>query len=139
MSKVTEEIRESQREGPIRKYFKKKYKWTEETFNTVNWEAIGRVRKKYKRCKYMQSCKILHDWLPKGHMIGHVTGVGQCPGCKHQGETLEHALCCPNVLVRNRAKIVAKVMEDKIKKLKIPGHIAQCWIDITISHIKQNL
>ena len=128
MSKITEEIREAQREGPIGKYFEKKYNWTEENFDSVNWDAIGRVRKKYKKSKYRQSCKILHDWLPTGHMVGHVTGVRQCPGCKHQDETLEHVLCCPNVLARNRATVVVKVMEDKIKKLKIPRHVAQCWL-----------
>ena len=68
-------------------------------------------------------------------MVGHVTGISQCPGCKHQDETLEHVLCCQNILIRNRVKIVAKVMEEKIKKLKIPRQIAQCWVDIIMSQL----
>ena len=104
----------------MRKFFKKRYKTTNETFDLVKWNAISKVREKYKRFKYRQSYNILHDWLPTGHMVGHVTGVSQCPGCKHQDKTLEHLLSCSNVLMRNRAATVVKVMGDKIKKLKVP-------------------
>jgi hypothetical protein len=76
-------------------YMINKYSWTTDTIKTVNWASINSVRHTLSDTKRMQTCTIMHEWLPVGHMRHHITGINQCPGCTSTNETIDHMLKCP--------------------------------------------
>ena len=36
----------------MRDFCKFKYKWTDETFDLIDWDAVGKLRKGYKNSKF---------------------------------------------------------------------------------------
>ena len=135
VSRYVDEIQMVQRERDMREYLSGKYKWSRKEFDSVDWDLVGSVRGKYKLSMKRQSSKIMHDWLPIGHMQGHVTGCTQCPGCKHSKETIKHMLKCPNLAMQDKRKAVIRAVEGRIRKIKMPEHIKQCLMDIIKSQL----
>ena len=80
----------------------------------------------------------MHEWLPTGHMMSHMTKTANCPGCRCVDETFRHMLKCPNPLMRKKSDEVLKTAEDKVKRLQLPIHVRQCLMDILESQLKAN-
>jgi hypothetical protein len=78
------ELYKARRTTPMEEYLKTKYNWSKGTLNNIYWPSIKTVRQHLSHTKRMQTCKIMHGWLPVSHMRHHITGVNQCPGCKHR-------------------------------------------------------
>jgi len=53
---------------PVEEYLKRKYNWSNRTLNDIHWPSIKTTRQKLSRTKQMQTCKIMHEWLPLAHM-----------------------------------------------------------------------
>ncbi len=99
-----------------RAYCCKKYGWSRETFDLVDWDLIQAVRTKMGHTQRMQTSKIMLGWLPVMHMQAHITGQAQCPGCVCPDETMDHIFRCTNrvlgkkreeLLLNLRAKLLA--------------------------------
>ena len=100
-------IHRARRTKAVRDYCNDRHKWKEGTFEMVSWESIGTVRGNMGNTKKMQTCKIMHGWLPIMHMRQWITGVSQCPGCSCQDETMEHLFRCPHPTMKTtRAEAV---------------------------------
>ncbi len=85
----------------LREYCMTKYGWDNDTFDSIDWGAIKRVRSRCTPTQQMQTSKILHDWLPPVmHMLSHMTGNAQCPGCSCPNEMIQHLLHCPHPLMK---------------------------------------
>ena len=89
-SKYKAEIYKARRTGPMRIYCAKRHGWTDAVFDMVSWDTVGRVQLKLTHTKQMQTCKIMHVWLPTAHMRQYITGINQYPGCKYKDETILH-------------------------------------------------
>ena len=68
----------------------------------------------------MLTSKILHDWLPVMHMLSHITGNSQCPGCTCNNETLDHLFHCPNHLMLSTRMSIVNTMRKKGMRRGIP-------------------
>ncbi len=97
-------------------YCMTKYGWDNDTFDSIDWDVIKRVRSHCTSTQQMQTSKILHDWLPVMHMMSHMTSNTQCPGCSCTNETIQHLLHCPHLLMKaKRDEIVAALQKEGLK------------------------
>ena len=82
----------------------------------------------------MQTCKIMHGWLPVSHMRHHITGVNQCPRCKCTDETIDHFLKCPHPSITAQRKIVLAQMRLNGIKQKIPQNVLTAITQTLATH-----
>jgi hypothetical protein len=107
----------------MEEYLKTKYSWTDKTLRDIHWPSVKTVRRQLSHTKRMQTCKIMHGWLPVAHMHHHITGVNQCPGCKSTNETINHfSKCTHPTLVVQRTKAIDQFYATGLKQ-KIPQNI----------------
>ena len=129
-SKYKERLHHARHSDPAMIYCMEKYGWDEQTFNSVYWHSIGKVRRKLTGNKYRQTCKIMHDWLPTKHMRSHVEGPSQCPGCPKTKETIDHMLRCPHHLMKSKREEIIRDLRKKGLKTKIPRRIYSAFLDV---------
>ena len=64
----------------------------------------------------------MHEWLPVGHMVGHITGVSDCPGCPKNDEDISQVLSCPNqamvdkLVIDEMWEFLSKLMTERARK-----------------------
>ena len=133
------ELYRSRRTKPMEDYLKVKYNWTDEILNDIYWPSIKTVRHQLSQTKRMQTCKIMHGWLPVMHMRHHVTGLNQCPGCKCTDETIDHFLKCPHPKILAQRKLILTQMKTKGIKLKIPKDILNAIVQTLAIHTETSL
>ena len=80
----------------LMEYCRQRYGWDHHTFDAVYWKGIRTVRLNCTTTQQRQTSKIMHGWLPFGHMHGNATGNTQCPGCPCPDETMDHLFRCPH-------------------------------------------
>ena len=91
-------------------YCLRRYGWDQTTFDSVHWNAIRTVRNNCTTTQQQQTSKIMHGWLPVGHMHGHATGNTQCPGCECPDETMDHLFRCPQkALMEKKDELVISI------------------------------
>ena len=101
----------------------KKYNWDDKVFDLVSWLSVGSVRRKYGQTKRMFTSKTMCGCLPIGHMRHHITKVNQCPGCRHDDETMEHLFRCRHrTCVATRTNALRELATQG-KKKRVPQHI----------------
>ena len=115
----------SRRSGPMQEYCKQRYNWTDKVFNLIHWASVGNVRRKLSTTMQTQTCKIMHDWLPTGHMRQWKKEGTYCPGCDEPNETLRHIWQCPMPQMTEKRKTVLSSVKKIGKKNKIPQHILE--------------
>ena len=120
---------------PIRLYCCKKYKWTPAVFDTVDWKAVKSARTSLTQTQLMQTSKIIHGWLPVGHMRAHTTGSSQCPGCNCNDETFDHLLRCTNKTLRLKREEVLLTLRQKLLKLRFPRVIMEAVCRLLLDHM----
>ena len=97
-----------------------KYGWDEGTFLSIDWGLVQQVRRRCTPTQRMQTSKILHGWLPVMHMLAHMSGNKQCPGCPHPDETFEHLVHCPHPLLHAKREEIVVALCKKGLKLRVP-------------------
>ena len=121
---------------PMEEYLKKKYNWNDSTPNNIHWPSIKTTRQKLSRTKQMQTCKIMHGWLPVAYMQHHITGINQCPGCKCTDKTLDHLLQCPHPLLTEQRRVVFTKMTTTGIKQKIPKNVLNTITQTLATHTR---
>ena len=94
-SKLKPAIRRIATEKPLIERIKQQHAWTQETFDTIDWEAHGiSVRNHYHRKHFIT--KFLHNWLPTGSLTSRYDQkyAAKCPSCEEEFEDREHFLRC---------------------------------------------
>ena len=114
-TKIDEHVRMMMTAGPIVEYIKEKNKWSEDTFNLVDWDAIGGLMGRLSASKRAKVVKLQHNWQNTGRQKGlFLRNRGEddeaetselCPmGCGSYEETLHYLHCTknpkPNEMVR---------------------------------------
>ena len=84
----------------IQAYCKQRHRWSDETLALIDFDVIGRVRRKQKWTEQTRSMKVLHGWLAVMHNLGKRTGITQCPGCNCDDETFLHLFSCEHKLMK---------------------------------------
>jgi hypothetical protein len=91
-------------------YCRQRYGWDQNTFEQVYWKAVKTVRSACTTTQQRQISKIMHGWLPIGHMHGHTTGNTQCPGCPCLDETMDHLFQCPHTnLMEKKDELITSI------------------------------
>ena len=124
------EIYKAQRTGTMRIYCAKRHGWTDAVFDMVSWDMVGRVQWKLTHTKRMQTCKIMHGWLPTGHMQQYITGINQCPGCECKDETIMHLFRCTNPQMQKKREEIITQFHKKGLKKKVPCHVLEAFCHV---------
>ena len=117
-SKFSTHIHRAHHDDPMIEYCCERYDWSTTIFHLVDWPTIQTARSRCTPTEFLQSCKIMHGWLPVMHMTGHITGHTQCPGCPCPDETLDHFLRCPNGSLTTLRRELLTDLEAFCKSLK---------------------
>ena len=105
-------------------HLKSKYNWINHTLKDIQWPSFKTVRQKLSHTKRMQTCKIVHGWLP----------INQCPGCKCTDETIDHFLQCPHPSLTEQRKAILMQMKMKGIKLRIPKDVLNAVMQTPSKH-----
>jgi len=132
-SRFKQHLYDTRREKPIRIYMKEKYDWDDATFDGVDWNAIGRIRRKLSFRKKVQTCKIIHGWLPTMNKNFRVATT-RCPACRCQNETTNHVLVCPNPRMKTKREEIIAALRKKGLGRKVPRSMTNALCDLIEAH-----
>ena len=135
-SKYKAAIRGARWTSKTKTYMMNKYSWDDATYDSVYWALIGAVRSRISRTMFMQTSKIMHDWLPTMHMQSHYTGNAQCPGCSCQKETIGHMLQCPHKDMAAKRTEVTKALRQGGRKAKVPSRIMAAVTEVIDKYLQ---
>ena len=83
--------------GPeMKKYIMERFKWDEERFNCINWDAIEQARRRFSKKENIMVSKLMFDWINSGHQKAKMEQEKGCPCCGAEEERLEHIFQCTN-------------------------------------------
>jgi hypothetical protein len=76
---------------------KKKFQWSNDVFESVNWDAFKHEAKKLDVNRRTNLLKYIYEWLPIGKTLNRIdpTASTKCPSCDCAVETPKHMFCCP--------------------------------------------
>ena len=102
----------------LQEYAKKRLNFDDETFNDVNWDAIGRVRAHHKMHRIVRTSKMIYRWMPVGHNWQKCKlESDRCPCCGRNDETFEHLLKCDNPnMIETRSNAFALIRLEMVKE-----------------------
>ena len=135
-SKYKAHLYEARRTPLVRKYMKEKYKWDDETFDSIDWPAIGRCRRKQTALKKMQTCKIMHGWLPITNK-NFIHDTTQYPGCVCPRETTNHLLVCPNQVMKTKREEIVAALRKKGLGPNVPRSVANAIPELLEAHFRR--
>ena len=115
----------------------KKYEWSSEVFDIINWHSICNVRRQliYIKRVYKQA-RLMHGWLPAMHMQQYITRISQCPGCHYEDEMLEHFIKCPHHLMEMKRKEIIDALHKKGLGNWVPKSIIHAFCDLLSYYFK---
>ena len=124
---------DARRTPPVRIYLKEKYDWTDNIFDSIDWAAIGRCRRKLPLQRKRQTCKIMHGWLPT-MTKNFTTTTTQCPGCSCRRETTDHMIICSNARMKKKQEEIITALRKKGLGGRTPRAISNAVCDIVESY-----
>ena len=116
----------------MKRYLCKKFHWSRETYNIINWTACEKAIKSRSPHQSTQIHKIIYKWAPLNkrlHDINEEIPINTCVMCPNDEETIDHFLSCPNWISIHEAQQIHK----SINKLNIHP-IMKRWI---ITYLKR--
>ena len=86
-------LRESIGREELTQYYREKYKWSQATYNQINWEEFGRARRRNETTKRYIT-ELCCRWLPTNYRMNMSEGISpKCPLCA-ETETNDHLFSC---------------------------------------------
>jgi hypothetical protein len=101
---------------PIEQYYREKFQWTKQTFDSINWEVQHKVLKSFTPADQTRIVKFIHGWLPtqkRLHMEGEASSP-RCPLCKDLLEDNLHLLCCSHERMKEVQKKIPQFLEKSL-------------------------
>ena len=128
-SDMKKTIREKTHGKQLKNYIIERNKWSESTFNKVDWDNFEIVMKRMKNSSKTRIIKFLHDWLPVGYQQRHiyVDRDPSCPTCNNcKIEKVDHIFRC-----KERQKTRAECfthMKNNLSKINTNDNITSTII-----------
>jgi hypothetical protein len=99
---------------PIQQYYKEKFRWTSETFHSINWTVQRKVLLTYSTNDQRRILKMVHDWLPTYERLHreNQTTTTRCPLCHFRSETSLHIFCCGNPKQQETFRTIVSYLEE---------------------------
>jgi hypothetical protein len=124
-----EQILEEASRIPIQQYYYEKYRWTSDTFHSVNWEVQRKVLMSYATNDQRRILKMVHGWLPTYERLHreNQTANTRCPLCHYRSETSLHIFCCSNPKQQETLGTIVTFLEENGRQGGNPtiNHIIQ--------------
>ena len=108
----------------IRKY----NKWSEDTFNKVDWDIFGKVFHSYSRFHQISVAKFIHGLWNTGYQkVKYKQDQnGLCPCCKTTVETVNHVFQCRDPSVVGHRQQQIKLFYNYLDEQELPKPVRQC-------------
>jgi hypothetical protein len=102
------------------KHLKKKFNWSTETFESINWVAFRHQANKQTVNRQTSLLKFVYEWLPIGKILQHIdpSAETKCPSCNMPIETPQHMFCCPKEERKGITQLCIKQVIDLYTKWK---------------------
>jgi len=102
-----------------RKYLQEKHEWNDETWNSLDLQALKSAFLTLDPLKRISCSKRIHGWLNTGEQKSKISPTAPeahcCPRCKEPLETQEHVLTCKHVSAHKRRYELLPTMKRKIQ------------------------
>jgi hypothetical protein len=96
-SRVGQMVSKTQHSSAIIDYIKRRAKWSDATFTSVNWEAHSMAMSSLKRVTQLWIVKLAHALYHTNYEAKKMYGSTDiCPCCQHAVETFSHVFQCPD-------------------------------------------
>jgi hypothetical protein len=132
---------------PITQYYKEKYGWTTQTFNSIAWEIQAKALRTFSESDQTRLLKFVHGWLPTQKRL-HMEGSAKTPRCLLCPTLVEdnnHMLCCQHpTMIDIQEKIpiyIQKMLHDhgnsemlNLLEIGLSESLTQTWTAKT-SHV----
>jgi hypothetical protein len=107
------------------KHLKKKFNWSTETFESINWAAFRHQATKQTVNRRTCLLKFVYEWLPIGKTLQHIDSSAEtkCPSCNAPIETPDHMFCCPTEERKGITQSCIKQVIDLCSKWKTREYI----------------
>lgn len=117
-------------------YMKEKYKWSNETYNDIAWEAIRPTLNAMSLEKQIVMTKMMFQWIDTGERrkIIEENTSDTCPYCS-ETETYQHVFKCPN----NKMMNIWSEIRTFLTELKTSPLIKKCLEDFYKGKIPLNV
>lgn len=94
---IIQTLRHAYGSQDYREYIQAKYKWSDQTIETIDWQLLGNSLSNFRGSEKRTLQKFIHHWLPlNAHRGSGKTGsTCFCPCCNNTEETSLHFIQCP--------------------------------------------
>ena len=108
-------------------YLNKKHSWTDEEYNSINWEAQGKSFKPRSLTSQLRLTKYAYGWLPIGEKMTKIdpTASSLCPSCNQVEETTDHIMCCSAASRQDLRMSQLDALHEKLVELRTPNTLEQ--------------
>ena len=111
---------------------KNRYAWSENTFNTIEWDALHTVINESSYNRTQQYNKFIHYYLPVGKL--NFTITSKCPYCGEKENSLfphhqqDHFMCCSKMTEPRRQRI--NTLKQKLLNIKTRASLTRLIIEM---------
>lgn len=117
---IPDEIRYAALSPALRTHFKKKYKLSETTIESIDWEVHSKALNRQHTTMRKTITQFIHRWLPThGHPGTKHDITTKCPGCHTAEETNDHFLLCTNTEIQIEWQQQIHQVYDDLQKLQL--------------------
>jgi ribonuclease HI len=102
-----------------------------DTFHTINWNAIGKVRRPHGINRIVRTSKMMYGWMPVGHNWQKCKlESDKCPCCGCPDETFEHLLGCKNDKMVHARKEAYTTIQNECDSLNLPAYFTSTLLSM---------
>ena len=113
----------------MKKYILERFKWDEERFNCVNWNAIEQARRGCSKKENILVSKLIFDWINSGHQKAKLDQEKGCPCCGAEEEKLEHIFQCANKQMSKVRQDGLDMVKKTLQGIRCPDQVARPFVD----------
>ena len=109
------------------KYICEKENWTDDTYNTINWQAAGTAFAKRPLNSRIRLTKYMHNWLPLGETMKRIdpNSPTTCPSCKTVEETTDHIMRCGSETRHTKRQEQLIDLREKLDEIGTPDNLKE--------------
>jgi len=129
-SKLAKTIYERRFQDQLVQTVMRRYKWTQEEFQRVDWDIFGKVFNSYSKFHQISVAKFVHGLWNTGEqqVLFKQDPEGICPCCKQTQETTLHLFqCLAPTMVANRSEQLVKFQEF-LAQQDLPKPVKECML-----------
>jgi hypothetical protein len=113
--------------------------WTDDTFNSVDWQANKSSFNALSLGKKIQISKYAHEWTPTLHQQAHIDDKIDrwCFACRNLKENVTHMLQCPSTRRQAAQTKTLYDFKNHLARYHTPAPMATLIIEIMTENIPQ--